>query len=531
MNLSLYFSGFRGGFRVAVFAAMCAVLTLCTALSSAANAQSAEKILKQATKATGGEKAIKRIRAWEAIGTVTRTSDGATGSFHMFASQPNVYAIKYEAGGWERSWVYNGKSSYTYQSRPGLTTLTGDASRDFQLEAAFRIYRWLNYKKDKSKVSFTGQATVGGVTANTVSLTTIKNAKLKMFFDARTGLLLRDEINSARGMRAIEYGDYRAVEGVMEPFRLVIADGENEIAVAVSRVAHNAAVDRAQLEFPLIANEPLPDIPALLASVTANQDHLEQVLENYTYTETTSERELNDRGVLTEKESETHELTFYKGIRIRRLIAKNHQPLSADEQAKVDKGIAQTLEQFDKHLAQREERARREGRSASDADPEDHGNRVSLADILRASKLTNPRREIFGGRRVIVFDFEPEPTYKPKKDYEKLFGKTAGVIWIDDADRQIVRMEARLIDSYKVGGGLLASLQKGGMFTFEQQRVNDEIWLPTSVEVNFSVKVLLLKTVTGNQLITYGNYQRFNTAVDKAEVNSTPAEPTPSPTP
>jgi outer membrane lipoprotein-sorting protein len=531
MNLSRRFTGFRGRFRVGVFAATCAVLALFTSLSSTANAQSAEKILKQATRATGGDKAIKKVRSWAATGTITRSRDGASGSFRTIAVQPNLYAVQYDLGGLERSWVYNGRSGWTRDSRVGLSTLTGDASRDFQLEAAFRNYRWLNYKNDKSKVSFSGQSAIAGVPVNTVTLTTVKNAKLKMYFDGRSGLLVRDEIRSGGTTRTTDYSDYRAVDGVMEPFHLVIADGEDEYTVALNGVLHNGAVDRTLFELPKVANEPLPDIPTLLASVTANQDHLEQVLENYTYTETTSERELNDRGVMTEKESETHELTFYKGVRIRRLIAKNHQPLSAAEQAKVDKGIAQSLEQLDKHLAQRVERARRDGRSPSDPDPDEHSNRVSLADILRASKLTNPRREVFGGRRVIVFDFEPEPTYKPRKDYEKLFGKTAGVIWVDDADRQIVRMEARLIDSFKVGGGLLASLQKGGMFTFEQQRVNDEIWLPTSIEVNFSVKVLLLKTVTGNQLITYGNYQRFNTAVDKAEINSPPAEPTPSPTP
>jgi hypothetical protein len=54
---------------------------------------------------------------------------------------------------------------------------------------------------------------------------------------------------------------------------------------------------------------------------------------------------------------------------------------------------------------------------------------------------------------VIVFDFEPLPGYKPKKDFEKFFGKMAGAIWVDASDKQVARVEARLIESYKVGGG------------------------------------------------------------------------------
>lgn len=537
MYLSLFrpsFAGFKGGRSYFALLPACVLMLLAAFPNSPTNAQSAEKILKQATKAAGGEKAIKRIKSWAAAGAVTRTRDGATGEFAESATQPNLYRISLNLGGEELGWTFNGKSSWSRNAQ-ALSTLTGDASRDFQLRAAYRNYRWLNYKSDKSKASFGGQSKIGGVAVNRIALTTIKNAKLNLYFDARTGLLLRDEMLVGATTVTTDYGDYRAIDGVMEPFQQIIHLGEDEYTVALNGVLHNGTTNRALFEQPRFSNEPLPDIPALLKAVTANQDHLEKVLENYTYTETTSERELDDRGVMREKESETYELTFYQGARIRRLVAKNHQPLSAADQAKEDKRIERFLEDLEQRLAKREARARAAGRSADDPDSEDKDRRVSLAQILHVSKLTNPRREIFRERPVIVFDFEPDTSYKPQKDYEKFLGKTAGVIWVDDADRQIVRMEARLIDAFKIGGGLLASLQKGGTFVFDQQRVNNEIWLPTSMEINFSAKVLLLKTITGNQLTTFGNYQRFNTEVNKAEVNSTPAEPgsqpTPTPTP
>ncbi|MBK8317032.1 MAG: hypothetical protein IPL01_24715 [Acidobacteria bacterium] len=106
--------------------------------------------------------------------------------------------------------------------------------------------------------------------------------------------------------------------------------------------------------------------------------------------------------------------------------------------------------------------------------------------------MINPRRERFRGRDVIVFDFEPLPGYKPQKDFEKFFGKMAGAIWVDAADKQVVRVEARLIESFKVGGGLLASLREGATFVLEQERVNNEIW-PTRADINLGVKVLLVK--------------------------------------
>ena len=142
---------------------------------------------------------------------------------------------------------------------------------------------------------------------------------------------------------------------------------------------------------------------------------------------------------------------------------------------------------------------------------------------MRASQLVNPRRERFRGREVIVFDFEPMPGYKPRKDFEKFFGKMAGAIWVDALDKQVARVDARLVSAFKVAGGLLASLREGASFVLEADRVNNEIWLPTRADINLNVKVLLVKGITVNQTIAYGNYQRFSVDSEKEKL----AAPTP----
>lgn len=76
-----------------------------------------------------------------------------------------------------------------------------------------------------------------------------------------------------------------------------------------------------------------------------------------------------------------------------------------------------------------------------------------------------------------------------------------------------------MFDSYKVGGGLLANLKKGASFTLEQERVNDEIWLPSAADINLSVKVLLVKGINVNQVIKSSNYRRFETEVKDAKVD------------
>lgn len=100
----------------------------------------------------------------------------------------------------------------------------------------------------------------------------------------------------------------------------------------------------------------------------------------------------------------------------------------------------------------------------------------------------------------------------------KFFGKTAGVMWIDEKDKQVARLEAYLFDSYKVGGGVLAKLKKGASFTLEQERLNDEIWLPSLADVNLSLRVLLVKGIDVNQEIRSYDYRKFATEVKDAKV-------------
>src|SRR5205085_4772627 len=185
--------------------------------------------------------------------------------------------------------------------------------------------------------------------------------------------------------------------------------------------------------------------------VGANEDKIDALLEKYTYTETVTEHSLDQKGQLIEKDSETFELTFYKGNRIRRLIAKNSKPLNQSEEADEQKRIEKHLREIEKREAEKEKKTAQEREANRD-------KRVSIADVIRASKLINPRWERFRGREVIVFDFEPLPGYKPQKDYEKSSGKMAGAIWVDANDKQVARLEARLIEPFKIGGGLLAKL-------------------------------------------------------------------------
>src|SRR6202011_5465094 len=179
----------------------------------------------------------------------------------------------------------------------------------------------------------------------------------------------------------------------------------------------------------------------------------------------------------------------------------------------------------------KEEKAKDEGKEKKDDEE------VGIETFLRACQFVNPRRERFRGPDVLVFDFEPNPEFKPHKLVEKVVHQLAGVVWIDEKAHDVARLEAYFVGDFRFGGGMIANLQKGTSFVFEQAYLNNEVWLPTYEEAHVGVRVLLVKAFKVNAITRYSDYKRFNVETlnsigkPKEAPPATPPTPTPNPAP
>lgn len=495
------------------------IFLLLVALSVNVAAQSPGKILSQANKAFGGEKNLKSINSWQAAGKITRTGDGASGNYILQISKPNLYSESYDLSGFEYSAGYNGKSGWQRDSKNGLRTLTGDRAQDFQAEANYRAGGWITAKADKSKITSGGKSNIDGKTTNIVLLTNSKGTQIKLYFDATDGLLLREEIPQGDAVKTIDYSDYRKVGNVRQAFSIISKTADESYEIKLDEIKINQQIAKSAFDFPNVSNEPLPDIKALLNEIRANADKIEKLLDNYSYTETRVERELDKSGNLVEKESETTSLSFYKGYRIRRQLAKNGKSLSVSDQTDEDKRVEKQIREIEERIAEREKKERRttEERSLGKMtkSEDDNNRRISLSDALRGSLLVNPRRERLNGRSVIVFDYEPNPAVKPQSRIEKLFALCNGAIWVDAEDKQVIRLDAVLTQSF---GNFIGKAKRGASFTLENKRINDEIWLPALADFNLSVKILFAG-ININNVIRYNDYKRFDTEVKEGKVD------------
>src|SRR5262249_9112818 len=153
--------------------------------------------------------------------------------------------------------------SWRRDSRDGLRTLTGEASDDLLAEAWFRNRRWLDYKKERAKLVYVGAASVNGKAAHALALTSTRGVRIKLYFDAASSSLVKEELPAGERTKTLEYGDYRAVNGLLEPFAMTLFDGEERYEIKLERITRNESLDRAIFNFPRVSNEPVPDLDAL----------------------------------------------------------------------------------------------------------------------------------------------------------------------------------------------------------------------------------------------------------------------------
>jgi hypothetical protein len=482
---------------------------------STATGQGPGKIVEQYVKAAGGGGTLSKIQTLTIEGTFT-TEDGKSGTYTFDTKLPNRYYSELLLGDKNLIEAYNGKSAWRKNAAGEIGTLVGPEG--MQLEAAAQLYnsRLINPKKNKIALAFAGHAQVRGKDALQLELTTATGVKRQMFFDPQTHLIAKEAAMVGGIEEEILYDDYRTVDGVKLPHKIELHRGSDKYDIGVTRAAVNGTIGERVFDFPKKSQVQLPDLKALFKEIDENQKAIDKIKENYTGTRVEEETEFESDGRVRKRETREDTFFYLSGEEISTLVKKDGKPLGVEEQKKENERTQKRIEEIQKRQAKKEakdEKAKEEGKNNASDDP-------GIEVFLRACQFVNPRRERFRGQDVLVFDFEPNPEFKPHKLVEKLAQKLAGVVWIDEKAHDVARLEAYFVGDMKIGGGLLANLQKGTSFVLEQAYVNNEVWLPTYEEAHVGVRVLLVKGFKVNEVTRYSDYKKFN-----VETLSTIAKP------
>jgi hypothetical protein len=238
------------------------------------------------------------------------------------------------------------------------------------------------------------------------------------------------------------------------------------------------------------AQKPLPDLNSFLAEFRKTLHTDTVALSQYSYTEKQTSIEMGPRGNPVRTEVKVYEVTpGPQGTFRRRLVSVNGAPASDEPQ-----------------------RGNRQLKSNADRQGSDQANAEQDEEVINeAFALYDIRidgREIIDGRPAIRLTFRPRPGFRPKTTQGEFMQHVAGQAWVDEADHQLVRIDAEAIDTFSLGNDLTARLQKGATITAERRKFDNTAWLPIKTEMALSARVLLVKNVNMRQITEYSNHKR-----------------------
>jgi len=235
------------------------VLLLAPPLACAASAQTAEDVVQKYLTALGGRPALEKLTSRKSTGTVklsTNPGGDLTGSVEVTVKAPNksraVMTLDLSGVGGGSLTIeqrFDGTTGVTLNSMQGQSAITGN-QLDNMRNSIFPS-PLLKYQENGWKIELRPTEKVDGKDAVVLLAAPKTGSPVKMFFEPDTGLLVRSvaTLNSPELGGNIEqttmFSDYRTVDGVKVPFKVVNANTLQTLTITLTKVEHNVPIDDA----------------------------------------------------------------------------------------------------------------------------------------------------------------------------------------------------------------------------------------------------------------------------------------------
>ena len=247
---------------------------------------------------------------------------------------------------------------------------------------------------------------------------------------------------------------------------------------------------------------PAQDPREIVRRATETDRRNAEIARNYTYVERHEKRETDAAGKVKGVESETWDVTPQEGSPYRRLIARNDQPLSSREQKKEDEKLRAS------EALRRKETKEQHDQRIADWNRRQQQRREPIKELPEAFNFTMVKEEPLNGGTAYVIDAVPRAGYRPRLPSASYFPKVKARFWIDKNDYQWIKVEVESLDTVSFGG-VVVRMAKGSKLVLEQERVNNEVWLPKRVAFQGAFRILLVKGYHGEFNITFQDYKKF----------------------
>jgi hypothetical protein len=205
----------------------------------------AAEVFEKYAAALGGHAAAKKIKNRETRGSVTLSPMGVTGTILGYSAPEakNVTFLKINGLG-DFAEGFDGTTGWSTNPLQGLRTKTGEELKRQLLTGRFD--RETSLKSIYTQAEVTGRDTIEGKEAYVVKATPEGLGPDTLFFDVKTGLLLRWDTTlvSPEGRMAAStfLDDYREVDGVKIAFKSRTKLPQYDLVISLTGVKHNVEI-------------------------------------------------------------------------------------------------------------------------------------------------------------------------------------------------------------------------------------------------------------------------------------------------
>ena len=239
-------------------------------------------------------------------------------------------------------------------------------------------------------------------------------------------------------------------------------------------------------------DDSVPGAREIVSPSVAATERSWQARDHYTYMERNEDRRLDSQGLVKSQDIDVTSMMLVNGARFEQLIEHNGQLPSAEQQRKRDVALEKL-----KHETPEEQAARVR---------KDQENRSFLRDILEAFDFQLIGEETVDGRPAYVLHATPHPGYHAHGKYGIMFSRVEGKLWVDKQDFGWIKVDGQVTQSFSMGL-FVARVQRGSHIILEQTSVGEGVWVPKRLEVRASAKILFLKSLDIDRIVTYSDYR------------------------
>ncbi|HEX4946570.1 MAG TPA: VWA domain-containing protein [Blastocatellia bacterium] len=294
-------------------------------------------------------------------------------------------------------------------------------------------------------------------------------------------------------------------------------------APPISTVGMSAAVLAVTKALPSQStNAAAINIPDLLSEVEKNGSALFQSLLGFTYQLRKVHHILNDTGEPTKEEFQDYEAYPVRGRHVLIKIADHGKKLAdweVEQERKRAGGELERAESDTKSAAPSYLTAAVSGSHRGKA----AGLLIDPATFLRACDFVDPRTETLDGREMIVLDFLPRLGEKlpPTKAF---VNNLTGTIWIDAADKVLVRLEAKNLIPGTDKNGKPLRVSPEPKLVYQQAKQPSGEWFPSVIRLNADGDASAFFGLNWDVVFEFRDYKRFDTGSEKEKI-ITPTKP------